>query len=329
MSFASSCRAAGALFVLSFAACSSSSSSPPASLDGGADAATTARATCDAYVACIANVSADALAAAVAVYGKDGTCWKGADASVCETACAKGISTACSGGDAGSSGDGATSGDGSTNGEGGGSVVVTGKLVDLSTLAPIVGATVQAVQSTTTAAGGAFSAGFTSNSPFRLLASKTGYLSLSEQLVSAPSNIDFGTVKLLSTNTANLLTTSLAGYSATGGLISVVIVPVGCLDEGGATLALSGGGASAKLVYTSSGFPDANRTSAESGSSPHAFVYNTLTGVDVRLLVTHPKCTAAPFPVTVPGTGGDIRYESAVSVPAGGNAISLVRVFLK
>ncbi len=58
---------------------------------GGQGGSTGSAPICDAYLACAAEVEPAGLAAILAAYGKDGSCWAQGNASLCEDACRAGI----------------------------------------------------------------------------------------------------------------------------------------------------------------------------------------------------------------------------------------------
>ena len=162
---------------------------------------------------------------------------------------------------------------------------------------------------------------------------KTGYYTLLEQATLVKASIDLGKTSFLSDNTANLLLTTLTGYVAGSGVVSVAIENQGCADEAGATFEYTVDGqpapASVKLIYASDGFPDSGRTSAQTGSFPHGIVYNVTPGQTVAITVKHPTCTMKAFPVDKPLDVGTITYVNASLAPLAGKSTGFVRVFLK
>ena len=219
------------------------------------------------------------------------------------------------------------------------SVQVTqkGKLVDLSTNVPIVGAKITAgVGTATTDAQGKYEVAVNPTTAFNMRAEKAGYFSLTEQETLVKASIDLGKTRYLSEDTAILLTATLNGYIEGLGVLSVAIEKQGCPDEGGATLEFTVNGAappsSAKMVYVSGNAPDSLKTNAQSGSFPHAVFYNLPTGVPVAVTVKHPTCTMVPFPIDkalAPDGTGTVTYTSATLQTAPGKALSFLRVFLK
>jgi hypothetical protein len=61
---------------------------PPTTND--AATGTGSSAACDAYIACVADTTPQELAGILAAYGKDGSCWKQGDTSLCDGACRTG-----------------------------------------------------------------------------------------------------------------------------------------------------------------------------------------------------------------------------------------------
>ena len=226
-----------------------------------------------------------------------------------------------------------------------GAIVQTGTIIDLSTNALVAGATVTSgTHSATTDAKGTYTISLDPGTPaFSMKVEKAAYYTLQEQEMKPSASFNLGKTKLPSENTVNLLVTTFQGYDPTGGIVSIALENQGCLDEGGATFdftidgkpgygADGGPNSTARLVYFSNGFPSASLTAAESGSFPHAAIYNLPVGKPVVVTVKHPKCKMKPFPVdkdlTLESGTGTATYVSATLSPFGGKSTGFVRLFL-
>ena len=212
-------------------------------------------------------------------------------------------------------------------------VTQTGQILALQSDKPVAGAKVTAGNATaTTDANGGYMVVLDPKVPFNLKVASDGYYSLLEQEALVGGNIDLGTTKLLPESTATLLISTLNGYDATLGILSVGIEKQGCADEGGALISYTVDGqapTSSKLTYTASGVPSGTQTSAAKDSFPHAIVYNLPPGKPVSVTVTHPACKMIAFPVDKPLATGSIRYTSATLTTTAGKSTSFLRVFLK
>jgi hypothetical protein len=224
-----------------------------------------------------------------------------------------------------------------------GAITQGGKIIDFSTFSAIVGAKVTSgASSATTDTTGAYSFSIPPNTIFNMTVENTGFYTLQEQEAKAAASFNLGKTKFLSENTAKLLLTTLTGYDGKGGIVSVALENHGCPDEGGATFewavdgqpggAADAGPGTGRLIYASDGFPDGARTSAQSGSFPHAIVYNVTPGKAVSITAKHPSCKMIAFPVdkdlTVESGSGTITYTSATLTPLGGKVTGFVRIFL-
>jgi hypothetical protein len=227
-----------------------------------------------------------------------------------------------------------------------GAIVQTGTIIDLSTKQPVAGAKVTSgAQSATTDSKGTYSMTLDPGVTFSMKVEKTAYYTLQEQEMLPSSSFNLGKTKLPSEQTVSLLVSTFKGYDGVGGIVSIAIenAPGQCPDEGGATfdftvdgqpgLNADGGAATtAQIVYFSDGFPDGARTSAQSGSFPHAAIYNLPAGKPVVVTAKHPTCKMLPFPVdkdlAIESGSGTAHYVSATLSPFGGKSTGFVRIFL-
>ncbi len=218
-----------------------------------------------------------------------------------------------------------------------GAVIQSGKIIDFSSLKPVAGATITVgTKSATTDASGNYQLEIDPTKITNMNVVNAGYYSLLEQSSKGTTSYSLGKTKFLSENTAGLLTQTLPGYDVSGGVVSVAFENQGCLDEGGATIEFTVDGApppaAVKLIYARSGFPAPDQMSAESGSFPHAVIYNVPAGKAVAVTGKHPTCKMKPFPVdkdlTIESGSGTITYTDATLKPNGGKATGFVRIFL-
>ncbi len=229
-----------------------------------------------------------------------------------------------------------------------GAITQSGIIIDLSTKTPVSGATVTSgAHSATTDAKGAYSIPLEPGVPFTMKVEKTGYYTLQEQELKPSASFNLGKTQFPSENTVNLLVGTFKGYDGVGGIVSIAIELMtaadDCPDEGGATFDFTvdgkpafdaDGGAlgTARIVYFSEGFPAADKTNVQSGSFPHAAIYNLPVGKPVVVTAKHPTCKVRPFPVDKDldreSGSGKATYVSATLSPFGGKSTGFVRIFL-
>jgi hypothetical protein len=225
-----------------------------------------------------------------------------------------------------------------------GAVVQSGTIIDLSTQKPVSGATVTSGSHTaTTDAKGTYTMQVDPGVVFSMKVEAPSYYTLQEQELKPTATFNLGKTKLPSQNTVDLLTTTFAGYDHVGGIVSIAIENQGCPDEGGATFdftvdgqpgygADGGAQGTARLVYFADGFPSADKVNVQSGSFPHAAIYNLPVGKPVVVTAKHPTCKMKAFPVdkdlTIESGSGTVTYVSATLSPFGGKSTGFVRIFL-
>jgi hypothetical protein len=204
--------------------------------------------------------------------------------------------------------------------------------------APVAGATVTVgSQSTVTAKDGTYSLAVPAGTPFTMTVEKTTanandptdltYVKLIEAEDTVTASYNRGDTKLISTDTAGLLSSALPSYNTTKALITIELVKTGsCSDLGGTTVAISPSSMGALTQYPASCIsPDSTNTSATDGVFPSAVIYNLPAGTKT-IMAASPKCTQVPYPYTDPTTG--LTYDGSVETEAG-TGTSFIRVFMK
>jgi hypothetical protein len=239
----------------------------------------------------------------------------------------------------------ACSGGTTSNGSAGNSSLVTqkGRTIQYvpcgTSPSPVAGATVTVGnQSTTTAKDGTYSILVPSGMPFTMTVEKTTvanpndptdlkYVKLIEAEDTVTASYNRGDTKVVSADTAGLLSSALPMYDTSKAVITIELVKTGsCTDVGGTTVSVSSAGASALTEYPASCIsPDSPNTSATDGVFPGVVVYNLAPGTHT-VTASSPKCTQVPYPYTDPSNG--LTYDGTVLTEAGTGA-SFVRVFLK
>ena len=208
-----------------------------------------------------------------------------------------------------------------------------------TTLAPVAGATVTVgAQTATTAKDGTYSIEVPSGTPFTMTVEKTTisnpndptdikYVKLIEAQDTVKASYDRGDTRLLSVDTASLLSSALTNYDTAKALVTVELVKTGsCADVGGTTVKLSPSDSKAVTIYPQNCIsPDPSGPSATKDIFPAAVVYDLSPGT-YTVSATSPTCTQVPYPYTDPTNG--LTYDGTVTTE-GGTGMSFVRVFLK
>jgi hypothetical protein len=240
-----------------------------------------------------------------------------------------GVATAC-----GSSG---------ANGSSGPQVTQRGRTVQYlpcnTSPAAVAGATVTVgSQTTTTAKDGTYSILVPAGTPFTMSVEKTTiknpndptdlkYVKLIEAEDTVTASYDRGDTKLISADTAGLLSSALTSYDTTKSLLTIELVKTGnCTDVGGTTVAISPSNADAVSLYPAQCIsPDPSNASATDGVFPAAIIYNLTPGTH-SVTAASPHCTQIPYPYTDPTNG--LTYDGTVITEAG-TGTSFLRVFFK
>ena len=219
---------------------------------------------------------------------------------------------------------------GSTN-----TVTQTGRVVEYEVCGTattgVAGATVTVGgATTTTASDGTYALSVPSGEPFTMQVTKTtdpSYVPLLEEENTVHAAYDRGDTQFISTQTADLLSASLAQYDTTLALITIELVKTGtCTDLGGTTIAATPIGTKSITEYPASCIsPVGANASVTDGIFPAAIIYDVTPGMQ-SLTATSPKCTQIPFPYTDPTTG--LTYDGKVETQAG-TGISFVRIFMR
>ena len=218
---------------------------------------------------------------------------------------------------------------------GAGQAVQSGRIIKLQSdpPEPVEGATVDlgSGRTATTDAKGQYSINVPLNTPYFMKVTKDqGYVPLVEQEWQLTGNADRGDTSLPPTELQGLLVTVLgAAYDKTKGALGVgLVLTKSCAgDEGGATIALDPPGSS-KVTYFAAGLPSGSATASAAGqTTPTALIYNIDPGTGLKVKVTHPKCSVAPFPQT-DLDAGTISYTGGIKVEVNGGS-SFVRIFLQ
>jgi hypothetical protein len=238
----------------------------------------------------------------------------------------------------------ACSGASTSNGSAGNGSLVTqkGRTVQYipcnTSPSPVAGATVTVgSNSTTTAKDGTYSLPVPAGTPFTMTVEKTTsnpndptdlkYVKLIEAEDTVTASYERGDTKLVSADTAGLLSSALPNYDTSKAVITIELVKTGsCTDVGGTTVSVSPASTGALTEYPASCIsPDSPNTSATDAIFPGAVIYNLVPGTQT-VTAKSPKCTQVPYPYTDPSIG--LTYDGTVLTEAGTGA-SFIRVFLK
>jgi hypothetical protein len=203
----------------------------------------------------------------------------------------------------------------------------TGRIVRAeSSDVPIEGATITiGSNAAVSGAGGTYEIVAPRNSRYRMSVTAPGFLKLIEQewTVNAES-FERGDTALLTTQSAGLIADLLSPPRDTAkGMILVRVSAVApCDSEEGATVSVDPPG-NARVAYFGGQLPDRSLKSVQKGAAFSALVYDVDPGVEVKVVVTSPRCQQ----VTPHETGG-ARYTNVQIVEAG-DVLAYVRAFLR
>jgi hypothetical protein len=212
-----------------------------------------------------------------------------------------------------------------SSGQGGGEVVLRGTIRDFSSRDPIAGATLDVgVAKVQTGRDGRYEVRVPKGVFFPFSLEEPQYLKLIQQKMALDGDKDYGDTFLVTKQFGTIVNNSLEAYDSRLGAVSVAVYAApSCPSIEGATVDIEPKGET-KVAYVAGGFPSASLTSAQPGEFPSALAWNTPVGTVLRVVVRHPTCKPAAFPITYDG----VRYEETVSTDPG-EATAFVRVLLE
>lgn len=201
----------------------------------------------------------------------------------------------------------------------------TGRIIDAVGKTGVAAAVVTiAGQTVTTGDDGTYAIGIPKNVPYSMTVTAPDHFKLDEQEWIAKTDLfERGDTSLLSSATANFLSTLLPARDPAKGLLAVRIYPLApCTSEQGSTLTLEPAGTS-KLTYFKSSLPNASATSTTKDESFSGIFTDVDPGVPIKITVNSPDCEQLAFPLDY---GGVTLTGQQKTEP--GDVVSYIRVFI-
>ena len=200
-----------------------------------------------------------------------------------------------------------------------------GVVVDYSTAKPVAGVTLtDGTQTHTTDATGSFAFAVPAGVPLSLVLTAPMYTKTYLPELSLTGDYDRANIPFPDLQLFHLAQQAFDGYDTSRGIVYIVVTAIGScasVEGGSLTVVIPTDG---KVGYFEKRFPTASRTTFKANETPAAAVYNVPAGTQIRVTMTHPTCTMAPFPVTV----GGVTYTGQVPVEAG-DANSVANYYLQ